>query len=392
MTLAISLLSFAVVFSLMIFVHEFGHFIVAKRSGVRVREFGFGYPLAADKPPSERRLCWQIARDKAGTVYSVNLIPFGGFVNLGENDRDDPESLMHFPKRVRLATLLAGPGMNLLLAFLIFGVAALIGYPQFQYGVAIIAVTEGSPAEAAGLQANDIILSVDDHIVGLVRPQGDAERATLELVNSVVSYVADRPDRPVTVLIQRGLGKDAEQIAFKVTPREDESGEGKMGVQITAVPARIERVHASFLDALKYGALEVFGTIRMTVEIPFMVLRGLIPASSARSVGPVGIARLTGDAVQQSLDVGWAFPILQLAAVLNVAIAVTNLLPLPALDGGRIVFVLIEWIRGKPVSPEKEGMVHGIGLMILLFLLVVITIQDVFVPLPQSFNWADYLY
>jgi regulator of sigma E protease len=109
-------------------------------------------------------------------------------------------------------------------------------------------------------------------------------------------------------------------------------------------------------------------------------------------VGPVGIAVMTGDAVQQSISVGWAFPILQLTGILNVAIAVTNLLPLPALDGGRIFFVLLEAIRGKPVPPEKEGMVHGIGLMLLLLVLVAITVQDIFVPLPQGVNWSDYLY
>jgi regulator of sigma E protease len=126
--------------------------------------------------------------------------------------------------------------------------------------------------------------------------------------------------------------------------------------------------------------------------VPVWLLRGLLPLGAARTVGPVGIAKMTGDAVQQSLDVGWAYPILHLMGVLNVAIGITNLLPLPAFDGGRIVFIVIEAIRGKPISPEKEGLVHGIGLMILLLLMVVITVQDIFVPLPQGFNWADYLY
>jgi regulator of sigma E protease len=130
----------------------------------------------------------------------------------------------------------------------------------------------------------------------------------------------------------------------------------------------------------------------MTFEIPLQVLRGLLPASAARGVGPYGIAMLTGDAVRQSIDVGWAFPILQLTGILNVAIAITNLLPLPALDGGRIVFIVLEAIRGKPIPPEKEGLVHGIGLMILLVVLVAITVQDIFVPLPGGFNWSDYMY
>lgn len=373
----------------MVFVHELGHFLVAKRAGVRVREFGFGYPIAPDKPPSERPLAWSIGRDKAGTVYSVNLIPFGGFVNLGENDPDDPESLVHFPKRVRLATLLAGPIMNLILAFLVFVVAALIGYPRFLFGVGVLDVQAGSPAEAAGIQANDIVLRVgnlelDDFAVE--SPQA------LEMVNRMVEYMAGRAGETVPVVVQRGLGPEAEQITIQVTPQANEEGEGKIGVGIQAVPVRMQRVNASFLEAMRYGASEIFYTVQMTVYIPIQVIRGLLPASSARGVGPIGIARLTGEAVQQSLDVGWAYPILQLVGVLNVAIAITNLLPLPALDGGRIFFILLEAIRGKPIPPEKEGLVHGIGLMLLLLLLVVITIQDIFVPLPQGFNWSEYFY
>jgi regulator of sigma E protease len=105
----------------------------------------------------------------------------------------------------------------------------------------------------------------------------------------------------------------------------------------------------------------------------------------------MGIAILTGQVVQQSLSVDWAYPILHLAGVLNVAIALTNLLPFPAFDGGRILFIVVEAIRGKPISPEKEGLVHGIGLVLLLLFMVVVTIQDIVVPLPPTFNWSDYL-
>ena len=389
MSNVVSLLSFVIVFSLMVLVHEFGHFIVGKKAGVRVREFGFGYPLGPDRPPSERPLCWKIAEDRAGTVYTFNLIPFGGFVNLGENDPDDPESLAHRPKRVRLAALLTGPVMNLIAAFVIFGVAALAGYPRFLYGVGILDVAVGSPAEEAGIKAEDVILSVGDLSLEDYATGADDAYA---MVGSVVDYVAARAGQEVRVAVRRGTGSDAQRVELTVTPRADENGDGKMGVGIQAVPVRIERVHASFVEALKFGVGEIVYTVQMTVMIPVQVLRGLLPAGSARSVGPVGIARLTGDAVQQSLDVGWAYPILQLTGVLNVAIAVTNLLPLPALDGGRILFILIEAVRGRPLPPEKEGLVHGIGLIILLLVLVAITIQDIFVPLPQGMNWSDYLY
>jgi regulator of sigma E protease len=372
----------------MVFVHEFGHFIVAKKAGVRVREFGFGFPLSPDKSPAERSLTLKLGRDKSGTVYTINLIPFGGFVNLGENDPDDPGSLASFPKRVRLLSMLAGPAMNLLLGLVIFVLAALVGYPQFMFGVGIIDVQEGSPAQEAGLMVDDIVLSVGN--LELSQFTADAQEATA-LVGRMVDYVAPKAGQPIRVRVQRGLGEDAQRLELTVTPRADDKGEGKMGVGIQAVPVRLNRVQPSLLGAIGYGFREILLTLQLTIMIPIQVLRGLIPAGAARTVGPIGIGILTGNAVQQSLSVDWAYPILHLAGVLNVAIAFTNLLPLPAFDGGRIVFVLLEAIRGKPIAPEKEGLVHGIGLAILLLFMVVVTIQDIVMPLPQGFNWTDYL-
>ena len=389
MSFLISLLSFIVVFSLMVFVHEFGHFSVAKLFGVRVREFGFGFPFGADKPPTERPLTWKIGEDRAGTTYTVNLIPFGGFVNLGENSPEDPGSLANFPKRVRLATLLAGAGMNVLLAFVIFAVAALIGYPEFLYGVGIVQVDEGSPAATAGLLAGDIILRVGD--VSLDGFTSDAE-AAWGLVEEMVQHVAVQPEQQITMVVQRGLGTEAERMELTVTPRANDQGEGKMGVGIQPTAVRLNRVKASLWQSLKYALDEVLFTVKLTILIPVQILQGLLPASAARPVGPMGIAAMTGEAVRQSLAVDWAYPIFSLVGVLNVAIAITNILPLPAFDGGRIVFILLEAVRGKPIPAEKEGLVHGIGLALMLVVFVAITIQDIFVPLPEGINWTNYLY
>ena len=389
MTVLISIVSFLIVFSLMVFVHEFGHFIVGKKAGVHVREFGFGFPLGLDKPPEERPLTIKLGEDKDGTVYTLTWILFGGFVNLGENNPEDPKSLANFPKRVRLAALLAGAGMNIVAAFVIFVITAMVGYPEALWGVGINDLEVGAPAYEAGIQANDIVLGVDDLALDAF---GSVDNTYEVLIQGMVDYVATKPGEPVTVLVQRGIGKDADKLTFEVTPRANDKGEGKMGVMISPVPVRIQRVRASLWEGIKYSVNEILYTLQMTIMIPIQVVQGLISADVARPVGPVGIAVMTGDAAQQSIDAGWAYPILHLAGLLNVAIAFTNLLPLPALDGGRVLFILLEAIRGKPIPPEKESLVHGIGLLVLLVFFVFITVQDIFVPLPEMFNWTDYLY
>ncbi|MBN1936168.1 MAG: site-2 protease family protein, partial [Anaerolineae bacterium] len=293
MTILISLISFLAVFSLMVFVHEFGHYIVGKLAGVHVREFGFGFPLGPDKPPKERPLTWALWTDKGGTVYSLNLILFGGFVNLGENDPDDPTSLANFPKRIRLAAMLAGPLMNIVAAFAIFVVTAMLGYPQVVWGVGIGEVLEGSAAAEVGIQANDIVLGIDDLVF---EPSEDVDYTYDTLIKQMVDYTAANPNRTLTVHIQRGIGKDAEQLTLEIVPRLNEEGEGKMGIMISPVPVRVLRVHASLWEGIKYSAAEIAYVVRMTVSLPIQMIQGLISPEVARPVGPVGIAKMTGDA------------------------------------------------------------------------------------------------
>jgi regulator of sigma E protease len=142
-------------------------------------------------------------------------------------------------------------------------------------------------------------------------------------------------------------------------------------------------------EALWLGLKQTLAYIKLIITLPVQVIRGLIPADLARPVGPVGVGRLVGDAVQYSLDTGWWFPVMQMMGTLSVALAVTNLLPLPALDGGRILFVIVEGIRGRRVDPAKEGLVHLIGMLLLVALMLFITWQDVVNPVP-SLDWSSF--
>jgi regulator of sigma E protease len=147
-------------------------------------------------------------------------------------------------------------------------------------------------------------------------------------------------------------------------------------------------VHYPWYQSLWLGLKEALAMAGLTLSLPIQLIRGIIPAELARPVGPVGIGGLIGDAVRYTLNTGWWYPVMRMLGSLSVALAVTNLLPLPALDGGRILFVVVEAIRGKRVDPAKEGLVHLIGMALLVALMLLITWQDLVNPLP-SLDWSS---
>ena len=164
-----------------------------------------------------------------------------------------------------------------------------------------------------------------------------------------------------------------------------------MGVAIVGEwVVRIEPTSYPLGQAIVRGTVEAGSTIAMVAIIPIQIIRGLIPIEQARPTGIVGIARMTADAVEQTMDTGWLFPIVQLMAVISIAIGITNLLPIPALDGGRLLFVFLEAIRGKRIPPEREGAIHFIGLTAMLALMLVITYFDITTDMP-TFDWSSLL-
>jgi len=353
-TIGWSILAFIFVLTPIILAHEAGHFLGAKRNGIKVDEFGFGFPPRAAK-----------LFTRNGTLYSLNWIPVGGFVRLsGEDDPEVEGGLASSSVKARAITLLGGPVANFILALLLLWIAFTIGPPT--YNVVVTEVDADTPAQMAGLMVDDEIISVEGVPVS-------SNGAVRELVYSSLGV-------PITFEIER-LG---ELMSIEVTPRSENEFdpviEGPVGIRLDSVQAT-RGASQGPIEAAK-SAMDSFWTaISGTIRIPAMLFRGEISAQEARPISVVGISQIAGAAAQQSAGGRGAFPLLWFAGIISVALGFTNLLPIPALDGGRLVFLLIEAVRGRRMSPEREGLVHSVGMILLLLLMVVIIVQDLINPI-----------
>jgi regulator of sigma E protease len=368
------ILLFLVILSILVFVHELGHFIAARRAGMRVEEFGFGFPpraigISRDPETKKWRLVNKATDSLPDTIYSINWIPLGGFVRIkGENGdgKDDRESFASKSALSRIVVLSAGVAMNFVFAWLVFSAVFMIGAPQAVDSdenvsgdtfVQVGRVVEDSPAEEMGIRIGDTILGL--HV---------EENKWLETksITDVQEYIGSRKGEEVRLLIERG----DEQIALMGTPRvEHPEDQGSLGVELV----RTSIVSYPWYQALWKG-LETTGMLTVAI---LAALGGLIKSLfssgsvSADIAGPVGIAFYT----KQVADLGLVY-VLQFAAILSVNLGIINILPIPALDGGRIVFVLIEMIKRSPVSQKFEQMTHTVGFALLLLLMVVVTLYD----------------
>jgi regulator of sigma E protease len=354
-----SILAFALLLGFMVLIHELGHFTVAKLAGIRVEEFGIGFPP---------RL---FALRRGETEYSLNALPLGGFVRmLGEEDPQQPRSFARARKRWRIAILLAGSTMNMIAAALFFAVAYMAGWPTVTATeLEVSRVVAGSPAEQAGLQRGDVILSLGGQPVA---QSGDMRRVTEASLG-----------QPVQLEIRRGTTSQT----LQVTPRAQwPEGEGPMGIVILDRPTRVEPVRYGSVEALGRGVRELGRSIVLTLSIPMLAIQGIVPLELLRPVGPVGLYQATSQATAETTRSGWWFPLLYMAATLGAGLGVANLLPIPGLDGGRLVFIALEALRGRRVSPEREGLIHLVGMAMLLSLVVVITYFDILFPVNVDFT------
>ncbi len=381
------LLIFPVLASL-IFVHELGHFATAKLFRIKVTEFGFGFPPRIYGIPFR------------GTIYSINLIPMGGFVRMvGEEDPTDPESFARQSVYKRLTVLAAGSFMNVILPIVIFTVLLMLPHDSLVGGAVLVTgVAPGSPAESVGLRPSDMIISVDgDPVISpteLIDAVKDKSGQVIELSLRRASRVTGLSTSPEfatfdTVLVQPRDRPPLLEVVEEVTDAKtqvslsdarkynrdlsvgDTMTQGAIGVMIGLVNPKYDQVSDPIWKAVPKSIETVWSVLAFTRE---GISDSISTGSNPGIAGPVGIAKATGEVVEQ-LGVSWVF---QLAAVLSISLAIINMLPFPALDGGRFAFVVIEWVRrGKRISPQKEGLVHLVGFVVLIGLIVVVTYFDI---------------
>lgn len=347
-----ALAGFFLILTPIILIHEFGHFSAARLSKIRVEEFGFGFPPRA-----------AVLGQRNGTLFTLNWLPLGGFVRpAGEDDPTIPDGLSAASKRARLFVLTAGAGANFIAALLAWWIAFSLGAPA----VAISSVNPNSPAFEAGIIAGDVILEVE------------GQKADNTSVISEPMYA--KGGQPVEMLISRNGEKMIVTVIPRIEGEYDPAVEGPIGVGLTMSDSG-ERIRRGVGEA-GADAVGIFTEqIGLFFKVPAMLIRGELSPSEARPVSIVGISQLAGEVTETSVSNSTVFPLLHFFAFINVALGLTNLLPIPALDGGRILFVLIEAVRGRRIEPEREGMVHVIGMLVLLGLMLFMIVQDIINPI-----------
>lgn len=352
----LSLISFVLVLSILVLVHEFGHFIVARRLGVRVEKFSFGFGPKI------------ISIKKGETEYLISLIPLGGYIKMAG---DEPgEALEHQrweflsrPAFDRVKIILAGPALNYLLAFLIFSVIFMFGSPTLTTEVG--SLLKGYPAQECGILVGDRVTAIDGKNV--------------KRWEEMTEIIHKRVEGPMELTIERGGRIFEKKIRPVVRQTKDIFGkETKIALIGIAPSEKIEKVRYSFLTSIHMGFNKLLQLTAMTYKALWSVLIGRLSVKESMT-GPIGIFIITGHAAKLGL-----IYILHLMAVLSASLAIFNVLPFPVLDGGHVIFLALEKIRGRPLSVRTQERIANIGILLLILLMLFIFYSDM-----MKFGIAD---
>jgi regulator of sigma E protease len=361
-----TIIIFLIVLAVLVFVHELGHFLAAKSAGIRVDEFGIGFPPKI------------FSFKKGETLYSLNAIPFGGFVKIfGENPDQEsiegPEkerSFVHKPKLVQAWVLAAGVLFNIIFAWILLSIGLMIGMPvASDYTgsgtvenpqVMITYISPDSPAEKAGLKAGD----------RLIRFKDVSSEIAIDTVENVQNFINAHPNQPISILYERGAEVGMTQ-SVSVTPQAGVVADrAAIGIGLERVGTVRLPIHKAFYEGVKITAYRVRDVSVGLYTLLKQTVMG--NANFSEVTGPVGIAGMVGDASRLGIVY-----LLSFVSVISINLAVINLVPFPALDGGRLLFVLIEKIKGSAISPRVANTFNIVGFGLLLLLMAVVTFQDV---------------
>jgi len=355
----LTILLFIASLSVLILAHEWGHFIAARRAGMKIEEFGIGFPPRV----------W--GRKRGGVLYSVNLLPIGGFVRiLGEDGghRGEAGSFSSKPIVSRMLVIAAGVLMNVAVAWLLISAIFMIGAPTEltsdelassarDRSVFISFVAEGSPAQAAGIKAGDKVIAISTPNAR-IEPIGASE---------VQQFVGTFAGKEISIIVERGN----ERANYTITPRDNvPQGQGPLGVALAEVGTVSYPPH----EAVWRAGISAFSRLNAIASELWNVVSTLVRTGSASEsiAGPVGVASMAG-VVQQQGVVNYLF----FLAIISLNLAVINAIPFPALDGGRFLFLIIEQLKGSPVNKRYEAAVHAAGFAVLMLLVALITIRDI---------------
>ncbi|MBR5596148.1 MAG: RIP metalloprotease RseP [Lachnospiraceae bacterium] len=343
-----TIIYFILIFGTIVLAHEFGHYLLAKVNGIHVVEFALGMGPKL------------VGFHRNGTDYVIRLLPIGGAcmfegedgLNQAEGE-PSPNSFNAAPVWARISSVVAGPLFNFILAFLL--AIVLVGFSGSDKPI-VLGIMEGYPAAEAGIEPGDVVTKMNGEKIYLAREI---------YINTYLNG-----EKPMTVEYER----DGKLYTTQLVPKyNEETGRYLIGFQGYG-----ETVEAKGLGIFKYAYYEIRYSFVSTIKSLKMLIQG--EASKDDVSGPIGIAQVIGDVAEEAVQYGAIVLILNLcniAMLLSVNLGVLNLLPLPALDGGRLVFMLIEAVRGKPIPPEKEGMVHFAGFVALMLLMVFVMYNDI---------------